>query len=236
MIPFVALAVIIAVSFSLLLFNTFSSFRNFHQQSKTLSLWDTMTLASTNRVIHETNSFLAALKDSLNKSVKSYDPSKKTVDVALNAERLTIIQDYLSKLDISAEDSPIKKTIEFGLHPYDNQGAKNYSDSFNATLIHSDYLPIKINEDDKTYTSSLVTDNQVSEKINVDELEDEMLDGDKFVISADLLAKLVDADAYNLIESNPALFNIEINNDGLSLDDLPNGVEVDVTTSSQTSR
>lgn len=236
MIPFAALAVIIAVSFSLFLFNTFTSFKNFHQQSKVLGLWDTMTLASTNRVVHETNEFLAALRESLLASIKSYDPSSGNVDTSLNAQRLTIIQDYLSKLDLSA-NSPLKNTIEFGLHPYNNQGSKNYSDAYSTTLVHSDYLPIKVNENDKAYSSSLITDNQVSEKVDINELESEILDGDKLIISADLLAKLVDADSLQLIEANPELFNMKISDDGLSMNNLPNGIEINITTkvaSSQT--
>ncbi len=236
MMPFAALAVIIAVSFSLFLFNTFTSFKNFHQQSKVLSLWDTMTLASTNRVVHETNSFLAALKESLLQSIKSYDPSNGSVDTSLNSERITIIQDYLSKLDLSA-NNPLKNTVEFGLHPYNNQGSKNYSDSYAATLVHSDYLPIKVNENDKAYSSSLITDNRVREKIDINELESEIIDGQKLIISSDLLAKLVDADSFNLIEANPGLFNIKISDEGLGLNNLPNGVEINITTkviSSQT--
>lgn len=235
MIPFTAFAVIIAISFSLFLFNTFNSFKNFHQQSKSLSLWDTMVLASTNRVVYETNSFLAALKDSLLQSIKSYDPNSGRVDASLNAERVAIIQDYLSKLDLNT-NSALKNTIEFGLHPYNNQGSKNYSDSYSATLVHSDYLPIKVNDVDKTYASSLVIDDQVTTKINIDDLQSKITDSDKLIISSDLLAKLVDADSFQLIEANPGLFNIKISDDGLSLSKLPNGIEVNVTTTVPSSR
>jgi hypothetical protein len=236
MIPFAALAVIIAVSFSLFLFNTFTSFRDFHQQSKSLGLWDTMTLASTNRVVRETNSFLAALRDSLLQSIKSYDANNGRVDASFNAERINIIQDYLSKLDLNTNSS-LKNTIEFGLHPYNNQGSKNYSDSYSATLVHSNYLPMKLDEIGKTYTSSLLTDNQITAKINMDDLQSQIIDGDKLRIDSDLLAKLVDADSFKLIEANPGLFNIEISDDGLGLNNLPNGIEINITTkvpSSQT--
>jgi hypothetical protein len=231
MIPFVAMAVIIAVSFSLFLFNTFTSFRDFHQRSQSMSLWDTMTLASTNRVVRETNSFLAALKDSLLKSIKSYNPNSGQVDSSLNAERISIIQDYLSKLDLKSQDSPLKYTIEFGLAPFDSKGSKNYSDAYTATLVHSDYVPVKLDDSAKSYASSLLTDQQVAAKLNIEDLESQIMTSDNLKISSDLLAKLVDADSLSLIKSNPGLFNIEIRDDGLNLNNLPNGIEVNITTS-----
>jgi hypothetical protein len=231
MIPFVAMAVMIAVSFSLFLLNTFTNFRDFHQRSQSLSLWDTMTLASTNRVVRETNGFLASLRESLLTSIKSYDPLSGRIDSSLNAERISIIQDYLSKLDLRLQASPLKHTIEFGLSPFNNKGSKNYSDAYTATLVHSDYVPVKFDDNVKTYASSLLTDQQVATKLNIDDLESRVISNDTLRISSELLAKLVDADSYKLIEANPGLFNIEITNVGLNLDNLPNGIEVNVTTS-----
>ena len=234
MIPFVVMAVMLAVSFSLFLFNTFTGFRDFHNRSQSMSLWDTMTLASTNRVVRETNSFLAALRESLLSSIKSYDPSNGRLDASFNAARITLIQDYLAKLDLNSQDSPLKHTIEFGLHPYDNKGSKNYSDSYNATLVHSDYVPVKLHDTDKSYASSLVTDEKVSTKLSINDLQSTTIDGDNLKISSELLAKLVDVDSFKLIESNQGLFNIEIRDDGLGLNNLPNGIEINITTSSQT--
>jgi hypothetical protein len=231
MIPFVAMAVMIAVSFSLFLFNTFTSFRDFHQRSQSLSLWDTMTLASTNRVVRETNSFLASLSESLLTSIKSYNPVSGQLDSSLNAERITMIQDYLSKLDLRLEASPLKHTIEFGLSPFDNKGSKNYSEAYTATLVHSDYIPVKLDANTKSYASSLLTDQQTITKLSVDDLESKFINNDTLRISSELLTKLVDADSYKLIEANPGLFNIEITDAGLNLNDLPNGIDVNVTTS-----
>lgn len=234
MIPFVAMSVILALSFSLFLFNTFSGFREFFNHSQSLNLWDTMTLAATNRVTRETNNFLIALRESLLDSIQSYNTSNAQVDTNLNAERASIVRDYLSKLELGSRNNELTNTIEFGLHPYDNSAASDYSKTYEATLVHSDYLPTKTNDTDKSYASSLITDQQILTKLDIHELESKILDGDKLIIDSALLSELLDLDSFKLIEANQALFNIELRNDGLGFNNLPNGIEVDITTSSQT--
>ncbi len=227
MIPFAAFAVMIAVSFSLFLFNTFGSFKNFYLQARSFSIWDTMTLAATNRVTRETNSFLLKLQDSLIKSLESFNNGQ--VDSSLNQERLSLVNDYLAQLDLNT-NSPLKSTIEFGLQPFDNKGAKNYSNSYNASLVHSDYFNNETINADKNYASTLISNEHVARTFTVDDLESQIIAGDNLKISSDLLLGLVGQEALNTIQANQAVFNIEVTDAGMGLNNLPNGIQVDIIT------
>lgn len=231
MIPFASFALLISITIVTFLFNSFQGFKSFHQSSKSLNLWDTAGLASATRVAKETNSMLLSLRDSLIASIESYNPNTGKTDENLITERLNILTNYFNNINLNNPKNILKNTIEYGLSPYNNQGYQKNYQNYQINLSHSDYLPMKFNPNDKSYASSLITNSQNSNTISIDELANQIIAGNNIKISQSLLNQLLESDQAILIQNHPELFGLIITNDGLSFDNLPNTIELDITTS-----
>lgn len=230
MIPLNGLTLLISIALISFMLNTFQSLKNFYQQSHSLTTWDSTGLASATRIAKETNSMLLNFRDSLLESIASYDPNTGTTNQNYNNQRLTILKNYFANLDLN-HPSILKSTIEFGLSPYNNLGYhKNYR-SYQAILSHSNYLPTKFNSNDKSYASSLVT-NSNSNIIALDNLEEQIIVNNNIKISSSLLNQLLENDQALLVENHPELFGLLIADDGLSVNNLPNAItmQVDILT------
>lgn len=221
MFGFLILIITAAISVSFLAFNSFASLQTFHNQTQVLGDLDSVTLATTNRVNKITNSFLTDLRDSLIASIQAWDD--ESLSLELKNARLALVQEYFTGL---ADGSQINASIEFGLNP--NQSEQVSFQSYETSLIHSDYLPNKLDSNSQAYASSLVDSSEDTYQASTD--SSEFITGDILAISPNLLNQLLEEDSVQFVTDHLASFGLSLDETGLALPKLANGISIQLLT------
>ncbi|MDA0773066.1 MAG: hypothetical protein O3C63_09005 [Cyanobacteria bacterium] len=221
MFGFLILIITAAISVSFLTFNSFASLQTFHNQTQIVGDLDTVTLATTNRVNKITNAFLSDLRNSLIASIQAWDDQPLSLE--LKNARLALVQEYFSSL---TDGSQINSSIEFGLNP--NQTEQVGFQSYETSLIHSDYLPNKLDTSSQAYASSLVDSSVEIDQASTD--SSEFITGDILAISPNLLNQLLEEDSVQFITDHLASFGLSLGETGLALPKLANGISIQLVT------
>jgi len=217
------LLISLAASFSVFLGQAYQNSQIYHNKAQNLSNFDTMSLAASSRVSKETNHFLLNLQNYLNESIKAKSQGQK-----INQEELkNIFNNYLKNINPN-EINQLNETIKFVI----NQSTDSKDLTYEAKLLNSTYLPTKLTSNHPGYISTLITQKQVKNYIDIYELKD-FYKGTNLLVSLDLISALVSPANLSLISSNPAQFGLEISSEGLSLNNLPNGVSLEIFANNQ---
>ncbi|MBT6842814.1 MAG: hypothetical protein HOA17_03330 [Candidatus Melainabacteria bacterium] len=221
MFGFLILIITAAISVSFLTFNSFASLQTFHNQTQVVGDLDTVTLATTNRVNKITNAFLSDLRDSLIASIQAWDDQPLSLE--LKNARLALVQEYFTGL---TDGSQINSSIEFGLNP--NQTEQVAFQSYETSLIHSDYLPSKLDTSSQAYASSLIKSSEETSQASTD--ASEFITGETLAINPDLLTQLLDADSVQFVTEHLVSFGLSLAETGLALPKLANGISIQLVT------
>jgi hypothetical protein len=210
------LLISLAASFSVFLGQSYKTSQAYHSKVQSLSNFDTMSLAASSRVAKETNQFLIDLQNYLNKSLENKSQGQS---IAKNQVR-EIFYEYLSKIN-PEETNQLNQTIDFVI----NQAPQAKDIIRETRLINSSYLPSKLSATSPSYISTLITNQQIQKFIDINSLDDYFLE-ENLKINSELIALLLNTQDYGSIISNPREFGLEISPQGLSLNDLPNGISI----------
>ena len=217
------LLISLATSFSVFLGQSYQNSQTYHSKVQSLSNFDTMSLAAASRVSKETNIFLLNLQTYLNNSIEAKSQGQKIN----NAELENIFNNYLKNIN-PHEINQLNETIKFVI----NQVPDSKDLSYETQLLNSAYLPAKLSSNAPGYVSSLITQKQVEKYTSINELEN-FYRSPNLHINMELVSALVNPKNLSVIASHPEEFGLAISSDGLSVDNLPNGVSIKILNHNQ---
>ncbi len=216
------IAVFLVLILSSLLLSVYSSFKDFTRQSRSVFDMDIASLASSNYVAKQTNNYLYKLQQKLLERMTDFEQYRvgRSPDKTQESLARELKNDYLNFLQSLSLDEAgdLKQTFYYG---FEKQASFENS---NISLIHSDYLPGKLQASDQNYASTLVEDSQ-QEKLELDDLSS-FTDSGKLKISLALLEILVGQEYSQDIRNNDNFFGLWISDSGLDYSLLPNGIAV----------
>ncbi len=214
---------VLGLSITSFLYGTYLSFSGFYQETRSHSALDTMILATASRTAKYSSEFLEALATSLQSSAESYNSNNPNGDTQAQLDRQAILQNYLQNLNLNS-NSHLAQDYDFASRfwkiPSNTTTLKEYK------LLHSDYLPLKQNPEDKIYNSTIIPSKTQTTSLTLNEFQAQIKAGNNIRISPILLATIVDNKTYNSILANPQYFGIVLSDSGLSWDSIPNGIEI----------
>lgn len=236
LVPFNFLVLSAAIILSVTAVQVANGYSQFHLLSKRIDFLNIATLASSTHIAKDSNNYLDALSKSLEESLESTNSDSLLIDNQGKEYRLSLTLDFIDQITRSVETaSPLRETFELGLRGGREQVTKRVFDSnYDISLINSDYLSPQQGSNSSKLASTLLKINNSSIKdIDLDGFGNDFTDASGNIsISKNLLTTLLNnkEEAIYRIEQNPELYGLSINDDGLSWENLPTGIKVQIKT------
>ena len=235
MIGFYSLVFAIGIAFSGFLITTYNGFSKFQSQTNQLVNYETTALASSNRIAKESAEFLTSLKESLRGVNEMNDPHVTTF-LRTGCKAISpaeLLEELITDLEAHSENQ-LSSTISYGL-----KGKEDYK----LELVHSDYIPAKLKDSDKTYVSVILSDKSVilsDKSVILSEAKDPMqnfeiqstedlsrfIENEKLKVSKTLLNDLFSEEKVEEILTKQDELGLIVSSDGLRMTDLPNGLRL----------
>lgn len=218
----------IILSLSTLLYETFPISREFLKQQVKLQTVTSVTLGLSNKVTKASNAFLAQLQSSLSADLDliANTSNFSSIDKKLKEGvdfRSKLFEDYLNSIDPDLETNQGLSGLIAKAHTKANiQKASNTEQKLQ--LFHSNYLKSYTEDGDKKYASTLVSSEIDKEFIEHSNLASK-LSLDKLYLTPNLAQDLLEDTQLAILESQQSLVGIELTSTGLSLNEIPNGIE-----------
>jgi hypothetical protein len=216
---FYALILAAAIGISGFLITSFSSIQNFTKQSNALVDYETTALAAANRISKETSSFLTELELNLSKALNdpSFEPSHSAQELL----------SFLGRELETGSNNQLTATLNQGLH-----GKQDYK----LELLHSNYYPLKRKPSDPSFLSTTIKPSSadadsraLASDLRIEPLRDfeDFYSNETLLVSKKLLEDLLFTESeIQAISENASRFGVKLSNEGLRIEDLPNGLKL----------
>jgi hypothetical protein len=216
---FYALILAAAIGISGFLITSFSSIQNFTKQSTALVDYETTALAAANRISKETSSFLTELELNLSKALNdpSFEPSHSAQELL----------SFLGRELETGSNNQLTATLNQGLH-----GKQDYK----LELLHSNYYPLKRKPSDPSFLSTTIKPSSadadsraLASDLRIEPLRDfeDFYSNETLLVSKKLLEDLLFTESeIQAISKNASRFGVKLSNEGLRIEDLPNGLKL----------
>jgi hypothetical protein len=228
---------LLLITFSFLGFfwSSFHAFKNYHLKIHQLKNIDTTALASSNLIAQASSELLSSLKTSINTSISSTtygeDFLVDSYDQALlekqKLERRNLIENYFSEID-SDTNSPLIQNINYGFG-LRSDGTSVQDLNYSIKILHSDYLPDKLSENDPVYRSSLLSSAENSHEISLNSERSSFMDENYVYLENESLKILVGEENLSLISKNPDIFGIKFDENGININEIPNALSISIS-------